>query len=389
MDLSGVLDAIRDNWPAKLLSLVVAVVLWFYVLGAEDPQKTQALTVPVTTVNVPEDLEVIAVTPESVELRVRGRESALRQLQERRIRVVADLSNGRVGKNEVPLQVSGVPLGINVVPTYQSSATVELDKVVERIRPVQIERQGEPARGFVIDQIVAEPAEVLVIGATSRVREVSRVLAVVDVSGLNRDEQFEVELVARDRRNLAASGVRFEPPRVTVRVKVRQVNVRTVPVRPVLGEPPAGWRVVGVTTNPPVVTVTGEAGLADLTSVATAPVDISGLRGAKTYSVSLNVPTGLAVLGAASVEVTVRTQSTSGAAPGGPPQPPRGGAAPTGPEEGAEEDIGPESGNQQEGPTGGGQPEGGDTDAQEGGGTAPAPAPNPDGAVTTPARPGQ
>ncbi|MFO8078809.1 MAG: CdaR family protein [Armatimonadota bacterium] len=305
-------DIFVENWPLKLLALIVAVILWLHVLGAEDPQGTQAVTVPVVPVNEPEGLKTIDITPETVELRLRGRESALAEAQVGRIRMEANLRGASVGENEVPLRIAGVPYTLGVRQGYPTTAHVELDKVIERQRPVHEIIRGEPARGFVIENVTSAPDEVTVRGATSVVREVARAVAVVDVSGINQSAPFEVEVEARDNRNVAVAGVSFEPATITVSVEVRELNVRYVPVRPVLGNPPPGYRVAAVNTEPEIVTITSEGDLAGVRAVPTLPVDISGLRGSKQYSVSLNVPPDVRVEGSASVQVTVTTQPVGG-----------------------------------------------------------------------------
>jgi len=375
------LESVLDNWPLKALSLGIAIILWFYVLGAEDPQTTQAVTVPVVTVREPSDLATISVTPQTVELRLRGRESALEHLQAGRIRLEANLRDAKVGENEVALRVVGVPQTLTTLYGYPTTATVELDKIIRRARPVHAIRRGEPASGFVIESIDPDHEEVTVIGATSVVRRVARVVVVVDASGLNSTMEFEAEVEARDHRDVVVNGVSFDPARVKVAISLRQVRVKWVPVRAVVGSPPPGWRVAAVTTSPPGVTVTGERGLDGVGSVSTVAVNISGLRGSKTYTVPLNVPAELSVLGAASVEVTVTTRSaTSGAGA----EPPDGGSEPPAPDEEPEEDIDEQPGNQEEGPAEGVQPDDGGLDTSEGGGSDEPPAPEEDETVTTP-----
>ena len=40
-------EALRVNWHLKVLSVVVAIVLWVYVLGAENPTSTRDVNCPV------------------------------------------------------------------------------------------------------------------------------------------------------------------------------------------------------------------------------------------------------------------------------------------------------------------------------------------------------
>ncbi len=373
-----------QNWPTKLLALVVAIILWFHVLSVEDPQTTQALTVKVVPINEPSGLKAIKITPETIELRLRGRESALSQAQTERIRAEANLRHAKVGENQAPLRVAGVPLSLTVVPGYPSTAQVEMDTIIERKRPVNDMVRGEPARGFVIEDVKVEPAEVTARGATSAVREVARTVAIVDVSGINQSAPFEVEVEARDNRNVAVSGVDIDPAIVTVTVQVRELNVKYVPVRPVLGEPPSGYRVVAVRTHPEIVTITSEKDLSRLRTVPTLLIDISGLRGTKNYSVSLNVPAAMRVEGPASVQVTVTTQPIS--AGYAPPEQPAGGGAAAGRDEAGdgEEDNAPSPANRVVEPDSGGDTGEDETEPDGEGSQGTQPADEQDNHVTTP-----
>lgn len=375
-----------ENWPVKLLSVIVAIILWMHVLSTEDPQKTQAITVPVVPVNEPEGLKAIKITPDTVELRLRGRESALEQAQIGRIRMEANLRNASVGETEAPLRPANVPFSLFVVPTYPTTAQVQLDKIIERKRPVQDIVRGEPARGFVIEEVTVDPEEVTVRGATSVVREVARAVVVVDVSGINQSAPFEAEVEARDNRNVVVTGVTFEPETVTVTVNVRELNVKYVPVRPVLGNPPPGYRVAGVRVEPEIVTITSDKDLSDLRTVPTLTVDISGLRGSKEYSVSLNVPPDLRVEGPASVQVTVTTQPEGSTRPPEPePRPDDNGEVSAG-GAGEGEDNGRPPENQDDEPANGDDSGDGGADTQGGSDQGDdQPADEQDNSATTPA----
>ncbi len=306
------MQAVLENWPVKLLSAVIGIILWFYVLGAENPQAMQTLTLPVVCVNIPAGTTPITVTPREVAVRVRGRALRLEQTDFERMRLRADMSGAKVGEQTVPMSVSGLPLGLQVLPGHPSTARVKLDKLIQRKRPVQHLKVGEPSSDFAVQKIVIDPEEVVVTGAASVVARVARVAVVVDVSGLNSNLESEADLEARDLRDVVVNNIQFEPARVTVKVTVKGLNIRTVPVRPILGNPPAGYQVTSVQVSPPVVTLTGGGeALGAVDSVSTGRVDISGLRSRKTYAVLLNVPRGTSVLGVASANVTVSVRAAA------------------------------------------------------------------------------
>jgi len=81
-----------------------------------------------------------------------------------------------------------------------------------------------------------------------------------------------------------------------------------VPVVPALrGAVAAGYWITRVTTDPPVVTVRGEAAaLGGIDQVATAPIDVSGLGADKTFQIALLLPAeGTSLIKAAQATVTV------------------------------------------------------------------------------------
>ncbi|MCD6359254.1 MAG: hypothetical protein J7M38_00225 [Armatimonadetes bacterium] len=308
-----ILNMLVNNWPTKLLAAAISIALWAYVLGAQNPQDTRTLTLPVVGENIPEGLAVISITPEQAEVRMRGRTMRFEQTDFDRMRLRADLRGAQVGEQSVPLSVTGLPLGLQVLPGYPTTARVRLDKIISRKRPVQVVTLGEPSGDFAVENIKVEPEEITVIGATSIVARVARVVVVVDISGLNSDLESLAELEARDLRDVVVSGLNFEPPQVKVQVKVRLLNTRTVPIRPIIGNPARGYQISWVRVKPPVVTLTGAGDtLARVESVSTSHVDISGLRSRKTYTVALNVPEGVSVVGAASVNVTVSVRAQGG-----------------------------------------------------------------------------
>jgi YbbR domain-containing protein len=80
-----------------------------------------------------------------------------------------------------------------------------------------------------------------------------------------------------------------------------------VPVTPVVtGTPAPGFEVAGVTVDPPVVTVEGDADqLAELVGLETEPVSVNAASSQQRRTVELVLPDGVVPLGQATVLVTV------------------------------------------------------------------------------------
>jgi YbbR domain-containing protein len=86
-----------------------------------------------------------------------------------------DLATARTGARLFHLRADevSVPYGIDVAQVLPPSIWLSLEKSVRRTVPIRPETDGDPAPGFVVGRISAEPSTVEVVGPESHVREVS------------------------------------------------------------------------------------------------------------------------------------------------------------------------------------------------------------------------
>ena len=61
----------RHNLPAKILALLGAVVLWFFVMNDQNPSVNSTFTVPVYTINGP-DGYTVKLNPRDVTVKVKA-----------------------------------------------------------------------------------------------------------------------------------------------------------------------------------------------------------------------------------------------------------------------------------------------------------------------------
>ena len=78
-----------ENWMMKLLSLVFALVLWFFVMGEQNLE--QGYAVPVSLTNIPEGLIVSNDIPSLIDVRISGPRTILMNLQQRDLAINIDL----------------------------------------------------------------------------------------------------------------------------------------------------------------------------------------------------------------------------------------------------------------------------------------------------------
>lgn len=294
---------IRYNIGYKLLAIMLALMLWYYVAGQRDPLVERTFPLPVEARGLSSEIVLTSPLPE-VRVTVRGMRSIIQNLRQEDILAYVDVSRQEVGEVLLPVRVDA-PLGIQVLKVEPERIRVALDFYDEKRVPVRVQVLGEVDLGFTYQTPVAEPDAVTLRGPSKLLAKVQDVRAVLEVNGGKSSISRRVSVTVPEE---VEGKVVVRPGFVQVRLPVVPSGpVKTVAVLPALqGEPKEGFAVKETRVEPNQIRVTGPAELlANLREVATLPVDITGAEGNVTREVGLALPDGVINLGQARVKVTV------------------------------------------------------------------------------------
>ena len=161
------------NLGLKVLAVVLAVLLWITVAGEHIVERS--LRVPLEFRNIPEALEIVGNTPDTVDVRLRGASALLSRVQPGEIVAVLDLGGARAGSRLFHLRTEDVraPFGVEVSQIIPSTLALELERSAKRSVPIVPATDGDPAPGFVRGQMTSDPPTVEIVGPESRVRQVA------------------------------------------------------------------------------------------------------------------------------------------------------------------------------------------------------------------------
>ena len=180
--------AVLHNLGLKLTALALAVGLWLAV--TRDPVAEVALEIPVEVRNIPPDLEISSEIVPKAQIRLRGPERVIHQLQSSDVYADIEFSGIRPGERTFDLTAQQIhqPAGLEIVQIVPSQFHLTFD--VRLTRPVSVQPRviGSFAPGYHIGQIVTDPATVTITGPKGRVEAVeSATTDPIDVSGaMNR-----------------------------------------------------------------------------------------------------------------------------------------------------------------------------------------------------------
>jgi len=286
--LSVLLARLARNWVPKLISVVIAFLIWLFVTNSSATLTQRSLIVPLQVDGVAEDLVPVGL-PSSVAVSVSGPSLRVDRLTPDMIRASLDLTAVN-GEFERPIVVQS-PQEVRVLRVEPAEVIGFVEAITSSTMAVTASLTGQPP-GDAIVQATVEPGSVTLTGRSQVLDRVSRVLAVAPVVGGG-----VARLVALDDEGTPVPDVEFSPATVTVSVGSRPALV-TKEVQIDL-EPPQSENLVDVTLSSQTVTVAGPPDvLQDLTSVSGAVDAPTGAVDAGRYTlrVRLALPDGVAAM---------------------------------------------------------------------------------------------
>ena len=209
-----------DNWGIKLLSMGLALTLWFYVTSKGKTEMT--LTIPLELRNIPQDMAVVGDVAGSLEVRVQGQERALRDVSiGKKVVGVADLSMARIGENTVRISPDDIrrPPGVAVTYLSPTDIKVKLEPLVRktfRLRPVL---HGAPAAGYRLAKISASPVNITVEGPSGVIETLESLQTMpIDIQGAKESVTIEPKIDYRGKQ------VKILDKNIAVRITIERVN---------------------------------------------------------------------------------------------------------------------------------------------------------------------
>ncbi len=210
-----------DNLHWKLLSLLIALGLWFVVV--REPELVTSQSVPIFYKDLPKELEIASDGPDRVHVEIRGPASRLTPASLADTAVVFDLKPVQTaGERTFTVSYSSLnlPRGVTFLRAVPSQLRVTFDRVASKEVPLQIRISVPQPAGYRIVGQEVSPGKLKIAGPENRVERVEFAQTdSIDLSGVVSRADFRVHAFVSDPQ------VRFDGPSiVTVRVKVEKIN---------------------------------------------------------------------------------------------------------------------------------------------------------------------
>ena len=179
--LQSLKHSITNNWALKVVSLVLATMLWMAV--ANQASSEIGLDVPLEYRNIPPQLEITGDMTNSVQVRLRGSSHVIKGLTAKDVPTTIDLSKMRTGEKIAALSPLNVqaPFGAEVIRVNPSSVRFSLERTLVKTVPIVPTIIGQPPDEFEIAtvafhgfHVVFDRIDVEVIGAAGGMERIQK-----------------------------------------------------------------------------------------------------------------------------------------------------------------------------------------------------------------------
>lgn len=306
----------RQTISLGILSLALAITVWFFVIDVENEGRTDFFpaAIQVTAVNDPEGLAGLPVR-ETVRVRIRADEDVWDSLSVDDFEAIVDLASVTQREATVPVSVSVRRGDVAVVNVEPSRLTVRLDPRISRDVPVETKIVGVPPQGYRLDDEGVSPETVSVSGPETLVNLVDAAVADVNLTGVRVSLNQDLLLTARDEQGGEIVGVNVDPNTVEVDLTIlKEEFTVTYIVNPsISGNVAPGYTVTDIEVEPAFIGVIGPLEvLQSIETVETENVAVDGAESDVVRSVKLRLPEGASTSTAEDVIVTVRIAPSRG-----------------------------------------------------------------------------
>ncbi|WKY48477.1 CdaR family protein [Eubacteriaceae bacterium ES3] len=306
---------IHDRIVRLILSIVLAMTLWFTVNGDSDMLITQDYnSIPITLANQDtlsaKNLVLAEDKSYYLNLKIRGTDRNLRNIDIGEVRAEVDLSDiTEKGTYELEIAVKGLPNTVIISSMNPTTLLIEVDSIIKENHEVVIKTEGKPANErSVIATTVEETVEVE--GPEEELARIDRIQGTVNVNGLEEDAVRYVQVSAYDTDGNVIQDVEVVPDVVTADIVLGQS--KTVGVIPATsGSPADGYIATDITVEPSRISIGAKQDLLDsIENISISSIDLSGQSQTFTQEVDLELPEGAYFLdGNGKVRVTVNIET--------------------------------------------------------------------------------
>ena len=284
---------IRNNVGMKVLSVAVAILIWFLVSSSNDPVRTKRYTnIKVNMINgeklIEGGLTYNVESGETVDIIVKGNKSVINRVSKSDFIAEADLSQlSELGTVHIHVTSSKYPDQLDINLGRTQVVRVNVEEISTKSVKVAVNPSGDPAENYVIGSTSSSPSLIEVEGPKSKVDKISGISVDMDVTDASDTIKEKISsgdftIYDQDGEEMTSDTLSFDQESVTAKVQIlkkKEIQIRLATE----GDPKEGYSLASLEYEPKKMVIAGdESDVDSLTYIELDPISIEGRS--KNYS---------------------------------------------------------------------------------------------------------
>lgn len=294
-----------------LISFVIAIILWAYVIGEINPVTTKSFVdVNINLENQialeERGLAIESISEDKINVTVKGERSRVQNVEKDDVYAEVDLALARAGHNELDVNVR-TPEKVNVDKKNINKVRLTVGELVSEERPTKVVYVGATNSDLEPYTIERTPEKVIIRGAMSNVEKVSQVVAKVRVDQIkDKETTAEAELVPVDKNGKEVNWIRLSSSQIQVKAVMTKTKKVDLDV-PIQGNDSGDVKLDYQKT----VIIKGNADVVkEISKIETEPVDLSAYDQNTTIELKPILPKGVQLAAGSDMTAKVVFSST-------------------------------------------------------------------------------
>ena len=284
-----------SNFKIKSACLIIAFLVWVYVMIDIDPVDTRELTsvqVKITNIGELNNHNLILSPNQKLEagVKLKGRRSIIARKIKEGVILQTTIENAKIGENVTKISVNSENPEITYTIT-PSTLNLNIEDNISKSEKIQVYSVGQLAENTIIDSLKLSKDTVTISGPKSLIDKIVRVEAQIDLENSKETLSKWVKLKFLDINGNEISGVFSDFSDILVTVSVKKE--KSVPIyADILNDKPNfNMSLLNLTVSPQEIKISGNlVDLEKIEKISTKPISLTKLLQDNSIKVEPNLP---------------------------------------------------------------------------------------------------
>jgi len=269
----------KDKALIIVISLIAALLSWFYVVTERNPETTQGISdVEIEIRNENElnsgGLVVSNIDTTTVDVSIRGLRNEVININNTDINAYVDVVGYSEGSNKVPVEIN-LPENVELVDYNPKQVLCDFEAVINKSIDLEIDINGNEASGYYALQPDSSVNTVIVKGPRSVLNSIEKAVVFLDINQASETISKRIPINVYNDKGIELD-LEINPSIAEVTVPIYPIKEVEVDI-PTNGEVMEGYQVKNITVEPKTVLIAGRSEIInDINQIRCEPISIEG-----------------------------------------------------------------------------------------------------------------